>query len=175
MTAYTYEVARRFEKHGFSSIVTLAVTDTGEIALKESGDKYNILSDNSAVYMLNYAMRTFQDAYAGSDSRASVTESFEERYARIIDGTIGTRSRIDDRTRAERECILLALSLPKNAEKLAAYKPLKGAAANAYLDNMADWQSDNPAFARMVEAKIAEYVRAREAAATLAESVDLDL
>lgn len=175
MTAYTYEVARRFEKHGFSSIITLAVTDTGEVALKESGGKYVTLSDNSAVYMLNYAMRTFQDAYAGATDRASVTESFEERLARIIDGSIGTRSRIDDRTRAERECILLALSLPKNAEKLAEYKPLKGAAANAYLDNMASEQSDNPAFVKMVEAKVAEYVRAREAAATLAESVDLDL
>ena len=175
MTAYTYEVARRFEKHGFSSIVTLAVTETGEIALKKSGGKYTALSHNSTIYMLNYAMRTFQDAYAGSDSRGSVIESFEERYARIIDGTIGTRSRIDDQTRAERECILLALSLPKNAGKLAEYKPLKGAAANAYLDNMASEQSDNPAFVKMVELKVAEYVRARDAAAALAESVDLDL
>lgn len=49
------------------------------------------LPEQSVEHLLNFALQTLQDAYAGADSADEAAANWEKKRAKLLDGTIGTR------------------------------------------------------------------------------------
>jgi hypothetical protein len=78
----------------------------------------------SIEHLLNFALQTLQDAYAGAKSADEATANWEKKRAKLYDGTIGTRggnAGEEPWTRFVRE-IVRKLLTGENAAKYAAMK-----------------------------------------------------
>ena len=66
------------------------------------------LPDSSVEYLLNFALQSLQDAYAGGKTLDECKALFAKKYDRLIDGKIGVRDSaetIDDATRIARKIV----------------------------------------------------------------------
>lgn len=59
------------------------------------------LPERSVDHLLTFALQTLQDAYAGADSTDAAKTKFGDKLAKLIAGTLGTRSASGDAPDAE--------------------------------------------------------------------------
>jgi hypothetical protein len=78
--------------------VTLVVPD-GEWTLDGQ-----VLPTQSVAHLANFALQTLQDAYAGKESITDAIRAFTDKYDRLVEGTLGTRSGggVDETTAVQR-------------------------------------------------------------------------
>lgn len=66
------------------------------------------LPDASLVYLMNFALQSLQDAYAGADDLTDAIARFEKKRDALLDGTIGVRSGGGGMTDEDRAAIYVA-------------------------------------------------------------------
>lgn len=98
---YTKRETAKSAWSGRVGSVELAFTSKSEIVVTLDGKE---LPDVSVQHLVNFALQTLQDAYAGADDLAEAQANWEKKRAKLYDGTIGTRgegSAMTDEERAE--------------------------------------------------------------------------
>lgn len=127
----------------------------------------------SVEYLLNFALQSLQDAYAGSKTAAEAKGAFDGKLDKLIEGTIGTRSGgtgVSDETRISRQVVreVLRKSLTKEAYE-AKYKDDDAAVDAVYAKNAAKLEGE-------VKTRLAKLVEERARKAKLVKSSgDLEL
>lgn len=82
---------RETEKSDWSGRIgstVLEVKSEGDIVVTLDG---KVLPAGSVEYLLNFALQSMQDAYAGADSLSAAIGAFEKKRDAIINGTLGAR------------------------------------------------------------------------------------
>lgn len=83
-----FEIARSFNHRTFGAVGSVALAaEVGEVKL---GGKR--LPDASVEYLLNFALQSLQDAYAGAKNADEAKASWEKKLAAIVEGTLGQRA-----------------------------------------------------------------------------------
>lgn len=133
---------------------------------------------SSVEYLLNFALQSMQDAYAGADSLSAAIGAFEKKRDAIITGTLGARGYGDGvshfQTIARR--IVRGLFKAKYGAKSAEwaeFTALSDAQQNATLDGkyMANEEKLEP----VVRAEVARLAEEARAKAAITAGVDVDL
>lgn len=132
------------------------------------------IPDASVEYLLNFALQSLQDAYAGAKTEAEATGAFGTKLDRLIAGTIGVRlgggASVSEETRVARQITRAKLraGLEKDVYE-AKYKEDDEAVDAVFAKNEAKLRP-------FVDEKLAELKREREAKARLAgKSGELEL
>lgn len=154
----------------------------GTVEMYHNDGDWQKLSVGSAEYMLNFSLQTFQDAYGGADkNKATRVKEFNDKVAKVLDGTIGTGGGGGKRTSAEDEAKLnLARTfLAKNKDATA---KLNGKAADRDAVVAAFWDKNGKKLADQLAAEIAKVEARRKAEAEaeaerakIAASLDVDV
>ena len=86
MTAFN--ISRAFNHRAFGTVGSVAlVADVASVTL--DGKK---LPDSSVEYLLNFALQSLQDAYAGAKTSDEAKASWDKKRDAIIAGTLGQRA-----------------------------------------------------------------------------------
>lgn len=127
----------------------------------------------SVEYLLNFALQSLQDAYAGAKNEAEAKGAFDTKLDRIIGGTVGVRmggGGVSEETKVIRQVVreILRKRLEKDAYE-AKYKDDDAAVDEAFAKNEAKLRP-------FVDERMEELKKERERKAKLAASSgDLDL
>ena len=136
------------------------------------------LPDASVAHLMTFALQTLQDAYAGAKSTDEATGAFNGKLDKLLNGTIGTRGSgdgADERTRVARS-VVHAAAKAKFGAKSAEWKTFTGLdddARNAKLD--AWFAANEAAFTPAVDEEMARRAAKRDAKASLAGSVEIEM
>jgi len=161
-----YNVKREFahKTHGQIGQVHLTADVTKvTIAGKEIPSK-------SVEYLLNFALQSLQDAYAGAKNEGEARGMFEKKLAALVEGTIGLRTgtSVSEETRVAISVTRAILKANLTAEAFAKYKDDDDAVLAAFEKNRDKVQPH-------VDARIAELRKERERKAKLAKGFALDI
>lgn len=146
-------VNRSFAHRAFGDIATVNLNAEASIIL--NGKE---VPAAGVEYLLNFALQSLQDAYAGAKSGDEARGNFEKKLERVLDGTIGLRGGsggVSEEQKIARS--ILRAGLRQNSEAWAKFKELSDAEQNAKLDELAEKNAE--ALAK----PIAEEVKRREA------------
>lgn len=165
-------VTREFNhrKHGAIGKVVM----TGDATFKIDGKD---LPDNSVEYLVNFALQSLQDAYAGSDNAKDAITAFDAKLKNIVDGTIGQRSSgggVSEFTKVARSIVkkLLAANDAGKA-KLAGFADLPDGEVNAALDDI--YEKNSEKLEAAVKAEVKRREDERKAKAKLTSSIEIEL
>lgn len=154
----------------------------GEVALDAAVTKMQIdgkdLPVGSVEYLLNFALQSLQDAYAGAKTQQEAVAMFAKKRDALIAGTIGVRvggGSVDDETRIARNIVKGALKtkMGKDSADWKAFTGLSDADMNAKLD--AVFAKNKDKLQPKVDAEVAALKAERERKAGLKAGLDLDL
>lgn len=123
----------------------------------------------SVQHLLNFALQTLQDAYAGAKSPEEAKGSFEKKRDKLIDGSIGVRvggGGESEDVRVRRQIVKAVLLKKLTGKQLEAFKALEGGELNAKLD--AAYEKNEAVFKPHVERRLEELRVERERKAQLA-------
>lgn len=177
-----HKVARLFEKReteksGWGGRI-------GHVELVVDGEKWTLdgkeLPDASIHYLMNFALQSLQDAYAGADGLKDATARWEAKRAALIDGTVGASGGggVSDETTAQRYVMKRAYLAQVDDAKKAAFKDMEPADQADLLDRL--FAKNAAKLATVVADRLAEMEaerkrRAAERAKLAGMGVDLDL
>ncbi len=91
----SFTVSRSYDRKNASGgkdrigIAEFLIESKSDVIMMLNGQE---LSPASIDHLMTFALQTLQDAYAGAEDEADAKGRFEAKLARILDGTIGTRS-----------------------------------------------------------------------------------
>lgn len=149
--------------------------EIGGVRLDASIDSVAIngtkLPAKSVEYLLNFALQSLQDAYAGAKNEDEAKASFEKKLASLVDGTIGVRTGGGGQSEETRVAISVTRAILKanlTAEAFAQYKEDDDAVLAAFEKNRDKVQPH-------VDARLAELRKERERKAKLAKGFELAL
>ena len=179
-TSRLYE-KRDTEKSTWSGRIgqaTLAFTSKSDIVVTLDGKE---LPEASIAHLVNFALQTLQDAYAGSANLAEAVGAFETKRDKLYNGTIGARggSAESEETIVQRMVAreaYMASAKVSDADKKSLAAKIKAGEADDFLDNL--WAKNAEKLADRFTTKIAEREAARKARAeskALAAKVELDI
>lgn len=137
------------------------------------------IPDQSVEYLLNFALQSLQDAYAGAKNEAEAQGAFGTKLDKLIAGTIGLRtggSAVTDETRIARRIVRNAMKakLGKESEDWKAFEALSDDDANARLDEV--FAKNEAKLRPLVNAELEELRKERARKAALAgKSGELEL
>lgn len=121
------------------------------------------LPERSVDHLLTFALQTLQDAYAGADSTDAAKTKFGDKLAKLLAGTLGTRSASGDAPDAEtRHMRMIMRSLvAANFGKLA-WKAMEEEEKVEYIDAAYDGLEDEDRAA--IDEAVAEAIAAEKRA-----------
>lgn len=163
---YTKRETSKSDWSGNVGEVELTLGDDGTMTL--DGTK---LGDAAVRHLLNFALQTLQDAYAGAKSFDEAQGNFAKKRAALLEGTIGVRGNGEsEATKVARKLVLTEFKLGlgtgwKDSEKWKAFDALSVEEQNAKLD--AAFEKNEAHFAPKVKAEIARLEKARKAKAAI--------
>lgn len=150
------------------------VVMTGEAAFKIDGKD---LPDTSVEYLVNFALQSLQDAYAGSANQAEAQAAFAAKLKNIVDGTIGQRSSgggVSEFTKVARSIVKKLLAGNDTGKaKLATFADMKDAEVNAALDEI--YEKNSAKLEAAVKAEVKRREDERKAKAKLTNSLEIEL
>lgn len=161
------ETLRNFAHRTYGDIGRVVLT--AEIgAVKLNGQT---LPAGSVEYLLNFALQSLQDAYAGARSAAEAKGAFDGKLDKLIAGTIGTRTAsaaVSDETRIQRKIVKAALKakLGGASAEWKTFTGLEQDVQEAKLDEL--FTKNAEALAPLVAAELEELQRERKRKAALA-------
>lgn len=178
-----YKVARLFEKReteksGWGGRV-------GHTELVADGKKWTLdgkeLPAESITYLMNFALQSLQDAYAGAESLSDAKARWQAKYDALVDGTVGMRGSgggVSDETTAQRYVMKRAYFAQVDDAKKAAFKDMEPADQADLLDRL--FAKNAAKLAQAVADRLAEMDaerkrRAAERAKLAGMGMDLDL
>lgn len=145
----------------------------------------NELPEVSAQYLMNFALQSLQDAYAGAKDLAEAQANFQKKLDALLEGSIGIREGggVSEEIRIRRQFVMDAVRAAarkkegkpwKETEKKAEYDALSDEEINAKLDYAFEKNASH--FGPLVAEKLAELKAAREARLTArSAAIDLDI
>ncbi len=169
-------VVRSFDKRetansfgGHVGVVTLAAS-VGEITLDGKA-----LPTSSVEYLLNFALQSLQDAYAGAKTLDEAKASWSKKLEAIIGGTLGQRasSGVSVETSIARQ-IMRKLAKDKIGAKSPAWATFTGLSddeQDAKLDVMIE--KNEAVIAPMVAAEVKRRADAKKATAGIAATIEI--
>lgn len=164
------ETNRTYEHKRFGHI--------GAVVFETPNGKYKVngmeLPESSVRHLMNFALQTLQDAYAGSESTDDAQESFNEKLDKLLNGTIGTRGSgdgADERTRVARSVVRTSAKAKFGAKSAdwATFIGLDDAAQNAKLDEW--YAAHKDTFDPSIDDEMASRAAKRDRKAKLAGAV----
>ncbi len=166
------EITRNYshKAHGLIGTVTLTAPD-GPYALDGQA-----LDAASITHLLTFALQTLQDAYAGSETADEAKAAWAKKRAKLLDGTIGTRTGgdgADEFTTIARQLVRVGYkaALGAKSSEWATFTGLSDSDQNAKLDEL--FGKNETAFRPQVDAKIAANKAERERKAKIAATFTL--
>jgi hypothetical protein len=154
----------------------------GDVKFETPKGKYLLngheLPESSIAHLMDFALQTLQDAYAGSLSRDEALGDFNKKLDKILNGTLGTRSGgdgADERTRVMRSVVHLAAKArfgSKSAE-WATFTGLDDEARNAKYESW--YEANKAAFDPSIDEEMERRAAKRTANATLAKAVTFEM
>lgn len=158
--------------HGSIGSVTFDVPD-GEFKLNGT-----VLPESSVSHLVNFALQSLQDAYAGAKNSADAVAAFETKLGKLIAGTLGTRGGgegASEETRVARSIMRSAMkeALGKDSPDWKGFEGLSDADQLAKLD--ANFEANAKALQPLVDAELASRKAKREAKAKVAAKVSIKL
>lgn len=134
----------------------------------------NVLPESSVSHLVNFALQTLQDSYAGAKEAADAVAAYETKLGKIIAGTIGTRSGgegASEETRVARSVTRAAMkeSMGKDSPEYKAFEGLSDADQLAKLDE--NYAANESALKPLVEARLAAKAAERAAKASLSGKI----
>lgn len=168
-----YNVKRAYEHRTYGEI--------GEVLMKAEVMKVTIdgkeLPSASVEYLLNFALQSLQDAYAGAKSQDEAKGSFVKKLEALIDGKIGVRAGggVGEETRVARTIVrgLLKKAYGADSPEWKTFTGLDDAKQNEKLDEVFGKNKDK--LAPRVAERMAELKAERERKAELAKGIELSL
>lgn len=135
------------------------------------------LGEDSARHLMNFALQTLQDAYAGAKSLDEAKGSFAKKRDAIIAGTLGVRGSgegVSERKHVERRITIanIKVALKSDAAKLASFEALDDDAKNAKADEV--YAKNAAKLSPKVDAELARLAEMR-AAKKAAIEADLEM
>ena len=150
-TTHPVAIIREFARRDDTSPIG-TIRMTGEASLAIDGKP---LPATSVEYLMNFALQSLQDSYAGAKSFDDAKAAWEGKLAKVIEGTVGARgpgSAVSDETKIGREIARDRLRAVGGA-KWKAYKDADDATAKAaILDAIIERNAE--AFAKLVADEI---------------------
>jgi hypothetical protein len=140
--------------------------------VKEVKINGKVLPESSVEYLLNFALQSLQDAYAGSDNPAEAKGAFDTKLDKLLAGTMGTRtggSGVTEEVRIARTIVKAMLLKQLTGDELATFKELKDAALDARLDEV--YTKNEAKIKPAVEERIKELAAERARKAKLADKI----
>lgn len=161
---YAKRETEKSEWHGQIGSATLRIESKSDIAVTLDGKELGV---NSITHLLNFALQTLQDAYAGAGSLEEAKGLFTKKRDAILNGTIGVRQSGDgesEETRIARRIIGEQLKAKfKGTDKWAKFTELSDAERNAKLDELV--AKNRAAIADEIAAEVERLRKMREAKA----------
>lgn len=184
--AKVLETARLYEKRATEKSTWNGRIGQAELKFESKSDIVVTLDGKelpsaSIDHLLNFALQTLQDAYAGAQSLAEAEASFESKRTKLYEGTIGTRggAGASEETVVQRlvaKEAYMASAKVSDADKKALAAKVKDGEADDFLDDL--WANNAEKLAGRFTVKMAEREAARkrraEEKAAMAK-VELDL
>lgn len=130
------------------------------------------LPERSIDHLLTFALQTLQDAYAGADSATVAWTKFGDKLAKLIAGTLGTRSASGDAPDAETRHMRMIMRplVAANFGKLA-WKTMEEDEKVEYIDEAYDGLSDDDRAA--IDEAVAEAIAAEKRAKGLSIKLNI--
>lgn len=159
-----FEFTRSFIHRTFGDIGSVEVTGEATVALDGKA-----LPDTSVQYLMNFALQSLQDAYAGAKDATEAGANWQKKLDALIEGTVGVRSGGGGVDAMTKLCRAVAREILRSKMALAG-KPYKDFTAkdadeqNAVLDKIINANRDT------IEAEAKKRLAAKS---KLADSVDL--
>lgn len=165
---------RETEKSDWAGAIgsaTWEIESKSDVTMRLDGKE---LGANAIAHLMNFALQTLQDAYAGAVDLNDAKGRFEKKRDAILNGTIGVRASGDGESETLRVTRkIVREKLKKNAEKWAAFEKLDDDAKNTALDTIA--AKNATALQPEIDAEIARLAEMRRLKGErLATKVDLD-
>lgn len=155
------QTVREFNHKTFGAIGRV-VLDADVKSVKLNGKD---LPAGSIEYLLNFALQSLQDAYAGAKNEAEAQGAFNTKLDRLVSGTIGVRlgggNSVDEATKVARQ-------ITKAAFKFKLDKDAFDALTDDRLDEL--FEKNEAKLRPMVDARLAELTKERERKAKLAKA-----
>lgn len=172
---YSKRETEKSDWHGRIGSVELVFESDSDITVTLDG---TTLTGASVDHLLNFALQTLQDAYAGADSLDAAIGAFEKKRDRILDGSIGTRSDGDGVSyfvTVARSIVRANIKAQYGAksDKWIAFTKLSDDDQDAKLD--AVYAANEPALKPKVEAEIERRAEAARAKKALKMDIVIDL
>lgn len=155
------QTVREFNHRTFGQIGRV-VLDADVKSVKLNGKDLPI---GSIEYLLNFALQSLQDAYAGAKSEAEAQGAFNTKLDRLVAGTIGVR--LGGGASASEET-KIARQITKAALKAKLDKDEFDALTDERLDEV--FEKNEAKLRPMVDARLAELAKERERKAKLAKA-----
>lgn len=130
------------------------------------------LPERSVDHLLTFALQTLQDAYAGADSTDVAKKKFDDKLAKLLAGTLGTRlasgEAVDDATRHMR--MIMRPLVAANFGKLA-WKAMEEDEKVEYIDEA--YAGLSPDDKAAIDEAVAEAIAAEEKKGKLAIKLNI--
>lgn len=128
------------------------------------------LPGKSVEYLLNFALQSLQDAYAGAKTSEEAKGFFDKKLEALIGGTIGTRTGggANEHDRVAVSVTRQILKAKLTAEAYAKYKDSDD-------EVMAAYEKNREKIEPHVEARLRELAKERERKAKLTAGLELDI
>jgi hypothetical protein len=168
-------ITRNFAHRTFGAIGSVVLEHNCDV-MKIDG---KVIPGESIEYLLNFALQSLQDAYAGAKTQDEATAMFAKKRDAVVGGTIGARSAggnaVSEATKVARSIVraLLKAKWGAKSTEWAEFTGLSDADADAKLDDVFAKNADK--LKAKVDARVAELAAEREAKRNLASGVSLDL
>ena len=134
------------------------------------------IAESSIEYLLNFALQSLQDAYAGADDLTEGVANFEKKLEAIIAGTLGTRSGgegVTEEVRVGRQLAQQALKSKLGSDKYKTWLTNDDDVKIAKLDEILAKNAAH--FKPLVAEKLAALAAERKRNALAASNVTIDL
>lgn len=166
------QTVREFNHRTFGAIGRV-VLEADVSVMKLNGKP---LPEGSVEYLLNFALQSLQDAYAGAKNASEAQGAFNTKLDRLVAGTIGVRlgggTSVSDETRIARRIVANAMKA-KFGKDSQDWKEFDGLADDEKAERLDAIFAKNEAKLRpVVDAELAELKKARERKAALAKKSD---
>lgn len=168
------QVTREYNHKTFGNVGKV-VLESDTTVVKLNGKP---IPADSVEYLLNFALQSLQDAYAGSANADEAKASFAKKFDAIVGGTLGARSgaaAVDELTKVQRQIVRAILKAQLGAKSDAWQELMDKSESdqNTFLDEK--FAKNSEKLAGPVAERMAELKAERDRKAKLAKTAKIDL
>lgn len=171
---YVMQTVREFNHKRFGHLGKV-VLESNVTTIKLNGKP---VAESSIEYLLNFALQSLQDAYAGAENAEQAQGLWDKKLDAILNGTLGARSGgagVDEFTKTARSILKgkLKTQLGKDSAEWKEFDESDADVQNARLDSL--FTKNEAKLRPIVEERLEELKRERARKAKLASNGELEL